>query len=430
MYTITFYSFKGGVGRTFALVNVGAYLAKRGRRVLLVDFDLEAPGLETFDRLRPAPFTRLKPKKDPRGSKKDPPGRVQDGGTGTYTKMSGPELADWIESQGFDIETTIYERYNPPTHPGLVEYISDYLRTKSAPNIRDFVYSPGPVGKKGGQLFVMPAGCRDDAYHSALANIDWLTLYREHDGFLLFEDMKAQWEQELKPDYVLIDSRTGHTDVEGICTRQLPDAVVVLFFPNEQNLLGLAEVCRSIRGEAASGLMKSIRLHYVMSNVPDLDDQDRALRRRLELFDNELEMDGKAAVIHRYESAMLFNQAIFVLDRPKSRLAREYRQLTRKLIFHNPADREGALWFLISQSRKYEAAKASGASESGVPDYGTLTKQSFEHELPTRDPLDQIAENFVHDPEVMEQVKRCREARDQVNPKARDYYLPKPIQPV
>lgn len=53
MYTITFYSFKGGVGRTMALVNVAAQLAEMGRKVLVVDFDLEAPGLETFERLRP-----------------------------------------------------------------------------------------------------------------------------------------------------------------------------------------------------------------------------------------------------------------------------------------------------------------------------------------------------------------------------------------
>jgi hypothetical protein len=85
------------------------------------------------------------------------------------------------------------------------------------------------VGKKGGHLWIMPAGRRDAQYQSALASIDWLALYREHDGFLLFEDTKAQWEQEFKPDYVLIDSRTGHTDVEGICTRQLPDAVAMFF---------------------------------------------------------------------------------------------------------------------------------------------------------------------------------------------------------
>ena len=53
MYVITFYSFKGGVGRTMALVNVAAELVRRGRKVLVVDFDLEAPGLETYKHLQP-----------------------------------------------------------------------------------------------------------------------------------------------------------------------------------------------------------------------------------------------------------------------------------------------------------------------------------------------------------------------------------------
>ena len=49
MYVTTFYSFKGGVGRTMALVNSAVTLALRGRRVLVVDFDVEAPGLDTFE---------------------------------------------------------------------------------------------------------------------------------------------------------------------------------------------------------------------------------------------------------------------------------------------------------------------------------------------------------------------------------------------
>ncbi len=52
MHTIAFYSFKGGVGRTLALVNVGVELVLTGRKVLLVDFDLEAPGIDTFEDLR------------------------------------------------------------------------------------------------------------------------------------------------------------------------------------------------------------------------------------------------------------------------------------------------------------------------------------------------------------------------------------------
>jgi cellulose biosynthesis protein BcsQ len=53
MQITTFYSFKGGVGRTMALVNVSAELARKGRRVLIVDFDLEAPGITTY-----RPFAR------------------------------------------------------------------------------------------------------------------------------------------------------------------------------------------------------------------------------------------------------------------------------------------------------------------------------------------------------------------------------------
>ena len=34
---VTFYSYKGGVGRTFALANIAALLAKKGKRVLLMD---------------------------------------------------------------------------------------------------------------------------------------------------------------------------------------------------------------------------------------------------------------------------------------------------------------------------------------------------------------------------------------------------------
>lgn len=41
---VTFYSYKGGTGRTMALVNVGWIMASNGKRVLLVDWDLEAPG--------------------------------------------------------------------------------------------------------------------------------------------------------------------------------------------------------------------------------------------------------------------------------------------------------------------------------------------------------------------------------------------------
>src|SRR5436190_12326009 len=104
MHVVTFYSFKGGTGRSMALVNVAAELVKSGQTVLIVDFDLEAPGLDTFNLPRP----------------KEPV-------------------------------------------KGVVDFVHEYLRTNKSPDVTEFVYSsviPGTNGK----LLVMPAGKADNEY--------------------------------------------------------------------------------------------------------------------------------------------------------------------------------------------------------------------------------------------------------------------------
>ena len=48
---ITFYSYKGGVGRSMALANIACLLANKlegNDKVLMIDWDLEAPGLHQF----------------------------------------------------------------------------------------------------------------------------------------------------------------------------------------------------------------------------------------------------------------------------------------------------------------------------------------------------------------------------------------------
>jgi MinD-like ATPase involved in chromosome partitioning or flagellar assembly len=47
---VTFYSYKGGAGRTLALSNIAVLLAQWNHRVLCVDWDLEAPGLHHYFR--------------------------------------------------------------------------------------------------------------------------------------------------------------------------------------------------------------------------------------------------------------------------------------------------------------------------------------------------------------------------------------------
>src|SRR3954449_8451523 len=45
---VTFYSYKGGSGRTMTMANVAWILASNGHRVLVVDWDLESPGLHRY----------------------------------------------------------------------------------------------------------------------------------------------------------------------------------------------------------------------------------------------------------------------------------------------------------------------------------------------------------------------------------------------
>jgi MinD-like ATPase involved in chromosome partitioning or flagellar assembly len=44
----TFFSYKGGVGRSMALANIAVWLYQQGLRIVMIDWDLEAPGLESF----------------------------------------------------------------------------------------------------------------------------------------------------------------------------------------------------------------------------------------------------------------------------------------------------------------------------------------------------------------------------------------------
>lgn len=287
MYVTTFYSFKGGVGRTMALVNIAAELASRGKKVLIVDFDLEAPGLSTFDFF-------------------------------SFASQS----------------------------PGLVDYVTYFIKQNEAPAVIDYIVECPLDSANNTSIWVMPAGKRDESYAAKLASIDWSNLYRERHGYLLFDDLRQQWAAHVKPkfDYVLIDSRTGHTDVGGICTRQLPDLVVVMFYPNIQNLVGLEVVVSNIRREA--GDEKNIELLFCPSNVPDLDDEHDILAKQLECAKDMLGYEAEAALIHHYDSLDLITQPIFVLDRPKTKLAKEYKHLCDAVVETNIEDREGVLVFL------------------------------------------------------------------------------------
>jgi tetratricopeptide (TPR) repeat protein len=276
MFVVTFYSYKGGVGRTSALVNVACRLARRGKRVFVLDFDLEAPGVDAYG----------------------------------LTKTEG-------------------------STPGLVEYISTFTATGKVPPLRDFVLDashPGTTGK----LFLMPAGKKDDAYKSALGQLDWKLLYRQRKGYLLVENLKGAIDELFRPEYLLVDSRTGLTDVSGICTLQLPHLVVLLFSLNEQNVAGVSTILRTIKGNR---LNREIATLLVASPVPDMPEWVEARATRFESA--RLAMGNAADVVLPYDPFLAFRESIVDgqgQGHAVTHLGRAYDSLTDKIIAKNVSD--------------------------------------------------------------------------------------------
>jgi MinD-like ATPase involved in chromosome partitioning or flagellar assembly len=283
VYVISFYSYKGGAGRSMALVNVGVQLARAGKRVLLVDFDLEAPSLSNYNLGIPA------------------------------------------------------------CKRGVIDYVGDYLQRDRAPDVRDFISDPRTF-PTGGTLCLMPAGTQSPDYQGRLATVNWLDLYENRSGYMLIEELKAQWAAHLAPDYVLIDSRTGYSDVSGICTRQLPNAVCFVFVPNRQHLEGLATVVEQVRDSvAADPVHRPIELFFLESNVPYHDDERRTLDRNRKIFFEKLKISAFHSTIHHYPHLSLFDQSVFVEEFPDTTLASEYRELTETLRRENLADRDAVM---------------------------------------------------------------------------------------
>jgi hypothetical protein len=185
---ISFYSFKGGVGRTTALVALAVNLARDGKRVLVLDFDLEAPGV---------------------GSLLLPPDMI-----------SGPGVVDFL------LESIALG-------PGALD-ISEFHRACD---------DHGIVGD-GEPIQVVPAGVVDDWYLEKLARVNYEYLYRsarEHSLqnsplHNLFKSLRGS----LKPDIVLVDSRAGFHDLGGLSLSGIAHLQVLFGLASSQSWAGLS----------------------------------------------------------------------------------------------------------------------------------------------------------------------------------------------
>ncbi len=224
---VSFYSYKGGVGRSTLLALVAAQLADRGKHVVVLDLDLEAPGLHGL----------------------------------------------------FDVAV---ER-------GVLDYLVDHvaLEVGDLTNLLKRASTPSHDGPGGGSVRVLPAGRVEWSFVRKLARLD----YAGHGALDPAESpveqgLKALLRQigtvEPRPDYILLDARTGLADLGGLAIHALAhvDVLVGRASPQDSEGLGLA-----LRALARRKRPEDINLVLVQSMAPKDPDTRRArLERAREHF--------------------------------------------------------------------------------------------------------------------------------------------------
>lgn len=161
---VVFYSYKGGVGRTTALVHTAFHLARAGQRVVLVDMDVEAPGLHT-----------VLPRPD---------GRHIEAGLVDY--LWERQVRPFDAVSGGDLEYSLVE-------------IEQGRRKAIAYSVED------PVSRA--RLHVVPAGAVGADYVRRLSDLSSKeVLTSPEDAWSLFE---KELVEQLAPTVILIDAENG-----------------------------------------------------------------------------------------------------------------------------------------------------------------------------------------------------------------------------
>ena len=215
---VVFYSYKGGVGRTTALVHTAFHLARANKRVVIVDLDVEAPGVH-----------HLVPPTD---------GTVEAG------------VVDYLW------ERQIRPASETPTVTLVGE--KEGHRSGIAYAIRDAVFR--------NDVYVVPAGKVGFQYVQRLAVLTTRDFSTVSEGEL---DPWSEFERDIidqfAPDIILIDARTGINDWGGLSLLRLADDAFIVMYPSIQNAEGV-NLVRELLGQ-----IDGARYHIVLSPVPEGD---------------------------------------------------------------------------------------------------------------------------------------------------------------
>ncbi|MGW3206833.1 FxSxx-COOH system tetratricopeptide repeat protein [Streptomyces sp. NPDC001135] len=248
---VTFYSYKGGTGRTMALANTAWIMASQGKRVLVVDWDLEAPGVAGF----------LRPFLEPN------------------TLRDRPGVLDLLNDHILRVDS----RWGSG-HPGATEEATAWVSDQA-----DITRAVSPLQwtfPARGRLDFISAGRQDRAYSCVFSQFNWNRFYEDQYGGRFLDALCARFRSAY--DYVLVDSRSGLGDMSDVCTIHLADVLVNCFTYNDQSIEGAAAVARRVTDICGD---RRVRILPVPMRVEDSDaDRLEAARAKVRLmFDRSLE---------------------------------------------------------------------------------------------------------------------------------------------
>lgn len=237
-HRIVFYGLKGGVGRSTALAMVAYGLAREGKRVLLLDFDLESPSLSGL--LLPID-------------------RVAEFG-----------LVDWFVEDAVGQGDSVLR--NLVSSSPLAETTTGEIRVASA------------------------MGQGESAYLSKLARVYADVPSREGRPGLQRFAARMQYlvrilEAQESPDVVLIDSRAGLHDVAAISITSLADTALLFATDGAQNWLGYEQLFAHWQRRPVVCAQVRERLAIVQALAPKNDREGRSksfLNHAYELFSSTL----------------------------------------------------------------------------------------------------------------------------------------------
>lgn len=265
---ITFYSYKGGVGRSMALANVAEWLFRQGLRVIVVDWDLEAPGIESYFETDPRTLQSL---------------------------SEGRGIVDLLVNYESSHPTLLPTRGGTQTTGATPLSADEKLKVVSeqlpsvAFSLQPLEQSPRPSmdGKDPG-IWLLSAGARGKRfaeYADHVHSFDWNEFYLKRDGAIFFRWLRAELEKFA--DVVLVDSRTGVTEMSGVCTRDLADLVVSFCAPNDSNLDGVIRMHRWFLDSELLGLRagRPLRAMIVPCRIDGKSETEELGRFRRKFFE-------------------------------------------------------------------------------------------------------------------------------------------------